>query len=82
MRTTPPQLPNDALSFFESFFRFHFCCTMSHAAANSSSDINTTAERSLLDVRGVTNIGALIMTYTILGVPYCDYSPMGPQTLF
>ena len=27
-------------------------------------------------------IGALIITYTIVGVPYCNYSIMGPITLF
>ena len=27
-------------------------------------------------------LGALIITYTILGVPYYDYSIMGPETLF
>ena len=27
-------------------------------------------------------IGALIITYTILEVPYCNYSIMGPKTLF
>ena len=26
--------------------------------------------------------GALIITYTILGVPYYDSSIMGPETLF
>ena len=30
----------------------------------------------------VRNIGALINTYTILGVPYYDYSIMGLKTLF
>ena len=29
----------------------------------------------------VTNIGALIITYTILGVPYYNYSIIYPQTL-
>ena len=28
------------------------------------------------------NIGALIVTYTILGVPYCSYSIIYPKTLF
>ena len=28
------------------------------------------------------NRGALMITYTILGVPYSIYSIMGPQTLF
>ena len=27
-------------------------------------------------------IGALIITYTILGVPYYKYTIMGPKTLF
>ena len=27
---------------------------------------------------GVHNIGALIITNTILGVPYCNYSILGP----
>ena len=27
-----------------------------------------------------SNIGALIITYTILGVPYYNYSIMGPKT--
>ena len=29
-----------------------------------------------------TNIRALIITYTLLGVPYYNYSIMGPKTLF
>ena len=29
----------------------------------------------------MSNIGALAITYTILGVPYCNYSIMGPQNL-
>ena len=29
-----------------------------------------------------SNIGALIITYTILGAPYYNYSIMGPKTLF
>ena len=28
------------------------------------------------------HIGALIVTYTILGVPYYKYSIMGPKTVF
>ena len=28
------------------------------------------------------NIGALIVTYTILEIPYFNYSIMGPKTLF
>ena len=28
------------------------------------------------------NIGAPIFTYTILGVPYCKYSIIYPETLF
>ena len=28
------------------------------------------------------NIGAVMVTYTILGVPYYNYSRMGPKTLF
>ena len=27
-------------------------------------------------------IGAVIVAYTILGVPYCTYSIVGPKTLF
>ena len=30
----------------------------------------------------VSNIGALIITYTILGVPYYIYSIIGPKILF
>ena len=29
-----------------------------------------------------SNIGALIIPYTILGAPYYNYSIMGPKTLF
>ena len=29
-----------------------------------------------------TNIGALMITYTILGVSYYNHSIMGPKTLF
>ena len=29
-----------------------------------------------------SNIGALMITYTILGVPYSNYSILGPETLF
>ena len=33
--------------------------------------------------RGIhSTIGALIITRTILGVPYCNHSIMGPKTLF
>ena len=36
-----------------------------------------------LGVEGVGSaIGALIITYTILGVPHYTYSIMGPKTLF
>ena len=31
---------------------------------------------------GGCNIGALIITSTIFGVPYYDYSIVGPKTLF
>ena len=31
---------------------------------------------------GLDSVGALIITYTILGVPYYIYSIMGPETLF
>ena len=32
--------------------------------------------------RTASDIGAQIITYTILGVPYCKYNIMGPKTLF
>ena len=28
------------------------------------------------------NVGALIITYTILGIPYFKYSIVGPNTFF
>ena len=31
---------------------------------------------------GNSHIGALILTYTMLGVPYYSYSIMGPKALF
>ena len=30
----------------------------------------------------IGSIGVLIITYTILGVPYYNYSTLGPKTLF
>ena len=35
-----------------------------------------------VDITGHGNIGALIITHTIVVVPYCDYSILGPKTLF
>ena len=34
------------------------------------------------DLQGYYNIGALVITNTILGVPYYTYSITGPETLF
>ena len=43
----------------------------------------TWAVPEALDPRPLNlNIGASIITYTILGVPYYNYSTMGPKTLF
>ena len=40
------------------------------------------AYSKLVGCSSVTNIGALIITHAILGVPYDSYSIMGPKTLF
>ena len=40
------------------------------------------ATRSQCGQISLHNIGALIITYTILAVPYYNYSIMGPKTLF
>ena len=31
---------------------------------------------------GLVNVGALIITYSILGVPYYNYSVVGPKAQF
>ena len=36
----------------------------------------------LFEATGRVLVGALMITYTILGVPYYSYRIMGPKTLF
>ena len=40
------------------------------------------SSKNSLNAIFVVNIGALIITYTILGVPYYTSSIIGPKTLF
>ena len=52
------------------------------AATSSARAIVCTCSNSATCCHLPSNMGALVITHTILGVPYYSYSIMGPKTLF
>ena len=82
-------------SLVYSYSKIHIpCfCNFSLISAKSPLSVDLSRECSTLNevqslvsrswLSGLVYLGALILTYTILGVPYYNYySIMGPQTLF